>query len=40
MDSAVGFDIQVVNLDVVWILQFWTFVRQWFRMEAFFRLAR
>ena len=27
MDSAVGFDIQVVNLDVVvWILQLWTFV--------------
>jgi hypothetical protein len=27
MDSAVGFDIQVVNFDVVvWILQLWTFV--------------
>ena len=27
MDSAVGFDIQVVNFDVVvWILQIWTFV--------------
>jgi hypothetical protein len=28
MDSAVGFDIYVVNLDVVvWILQLWTFVK-------------
>jgi hypothetical protein len=27
MDSAVGSDIEVVNLDVVvWILQLWTFV--------------
>ena len=28
MDSAVGSDIEVVNLDVVvWILQLWTFVK-------------
>ena len=42
MDSAVGFDIQVVNFDVVvWILQLWTFVENGgFEWKHFFLLAR